>query len=191
MQIFFSSDCILCEKKEMDFSSFEYKRKSDFQSHSYNQKKIKIYDEILNIQHLLSISNILVFNSDSVHDIKFIIADPSGNILTDRKTCDNATFLTLIQNAHKNGCVIVTYDLKNAHSRNFNFACGEFLNDAIFCILEESFIRTGVTKIDNKLKLSTCDDIYQLLHGVKPENKITQCEIILQCFVAGRMKGWF
>ena len=174
----------------MDFSLFEYKRKNEFESN--NGKKNKINEiEHLDIQHLLSILHILVFYPSSINDIEFIIADTSGNILTDRKTCDNATFFTLIKDANKNGCVIVTYDLNNTHSRNFSFMCGNFLNDAIFCILEESFIRTGLTKIDNKIKLSTCEDIYYLLYGAKPENKITKCDLILKCFVAGRMKGWF
>tara|TARA_B100001741_G_scaffold58035_1_gene45450 strand:- start:2283 stop:2801 length:519 start_codon:yes stop_codon:yes gene_type:complete len=172
----------------MDFSSFEYKRKNEFQSHM-SDKKPKVYDK----NHNFRSPNILVFcpsrQNNIMHDVKFVIGDPSGEII-ERNTCCFTEFLTILGIARENECVIVTYDLKNI-LRAHHSAERNILNEAVFCILEESFIRTGLTKIDQKVKSSTCEDIYNLLFGVQPEDDIQKCDLILKCFIGGRIKGWF
>lgn len=178
----------------MDFSNFEYKRKYELEATS-NYKKTKMYHDIedLDLQHFNS-PNILVFCPDSLvhlHHMNFIIADPSGDVIRSETCRHIKTFLIMLERAHQNGCVIVTYDLKSVHHAHLSFADKKYLNDSVFCILEESFIRTGLTKIDNKVKSSTCEDIYSLLHDIKPEDGISKCNLILKCFIGGRIKGWF
>jgi hypothetical protein len=165
----------------MDFSCYEYKRKNEHDSESIGKKARN--DEIIDEQFLHS-PNILVFHAE-VFGVSWIISDASGDYLDKKGKTSIDSFVKVLQIANENGCSIVTYDIKSQACLFEKDVCQN-----VFCLLEQSFIRSGLTKIDGKLKVLSCEDIYYLLHNEKIAN-VSKCETILKCFVSGRIKGWF
>jgi hypothetical protein len=120
--------------------------------------------------------------------LEWTLSDPVGNILDHdvvRNDCNDQILENILNICKLNDVTIVTHDLNNS-SQLSNLK--QFI-PYISCIMEQSFVRCGVVKLDGKIKELSVQDICNEMNIVV--SSVCETENILKIFIEGRIKGWW
>ena len=128
--------------------------------------------------------NILCYTCNG-YKLEWILADPAGNILdTDvvRKSYVEYMLIEILQLCKSKNIIVVTFKIDESLRNSVH-------KDDVFCIMDNSFSRCGIVKLDGKLKDLSIQDVNGELKIA--QNFGTECEKVLQIFIEGRIKGWW